>query len=189
MKVRIRPAVREDADALAEIVIESTVTTFRGLVPAQCLAWLDREESASNWRRWFDRHESGRILLVAEYKPGEVAGCALGGKKAGEAAFDGELFLMGVLPAYQGRSIGRGLVHALRERLGEMGVHAVGVRVMTVNPNCGFYERMGAAFLREESYDWNSVTLPQSVYRWGDPPTAIAASPYGPAIPEPPSPV
>ncbi len=73
---------------------------------------------------------------------------------------------MGVLPGYQRQGIGKALVFDLLDRLQAVGIYTVGVRVMSVNPNRHFYERLGAEFLREVPYDWNGVVLPQSVYRW-----------------------
>ena len=170
MIYKIREAREEDAAALAACVIEPIRAVFRGRVPEQCLAWLTVEESTENWRRWFRRREGddGRFLLVAEVEEGRVVGCALGGRQTEEPPYEGELFLLGVLPAYQGRGIGKGLVVAVARRLAAAGIHSMCVRVLRANPNCAFYEHLGAQFVRDEPYDWNGVTLPQTVYGWRD---------------------
>ena len=51
------------------------------------------------------------------------------------------------------------------------------VRVLSVNPNCAFYARLGARFVREEPRDWNGVVLPESVYEWNDLAALIGATP------------
>jgi ribosomal protein S18 acetylase RimI-like enzyme len=169
MLYRIRDARVEDAPALADTVIEPIVTTFRGLVPDQCLSWITRDESIANWQRWFwhDRHD-GQFLLVAELMEGGVVGCALGGPQTAEAQFAGELYLLGVLSTYQGHGIGRNLVAAVAARLSQQGIQSMQVRVLSINPNRHFYERLGAQYVGEQPYDWNGVLLAEAIYGWPD---------------------
>src|SRR5262245_1730634 len=112
MQIVIREATPADAAALADIVIDSNQTAFRGRVPDQCLAWLTKDESADNWRTFISRddREDGWFLYVAELAEGRVVGCALGGPQPDEPGHPGELKLLGVLPAYQRRGLGRRLV-------------------------------------------------------------------------------
>jgi GNAT superfamily N-acetyltransferase len=170
MQISIREATPADAAALADIVIDSIQTAFRDRVPDQCLAWLTKDESAANWRKFMSRddREDGWFLYVAELAQGQVVGCALGGPQPDEPGRPGEVKLMGVLPAYQGQGIGRRLVTCVAERLGRDGMRSLLVRVLMANPNRAFYERLGAQYQREEPYDWNGVTLAMGVYRWPD---------------------
>ncbi len=169
MHIAIREATPADATALADIVIESIETAFRGRVPDQCLAWLTRDESVANWRKFMSRddRDDGWFLYVAEVA-GAVVGCALGGPQPNEPGRPGEVKLLGVLPAYQGRGIGRRLMTCVAERLARAGMQSLLVRVLLVNPHRPFYERLGAQYQREEPYDWNGVTLAMGVYRWPD---------------------
>ncbi len=169
MPFTIRNATADDAEALAACVIEPIEATFRGRVPDQCLESLTYEESETNWRRFFaEQDEDGRFLLVAESESRQVVGCALGGPQPEDDRFDGELYLLGVLPAFQGRGIGQQLVSAVATRLRDLGLHACGVRVLRANPNTAFYEHIGAQLIGEEPYDWNGVVLPEDVYVWMD---------------------
>jgi ribosomal protein S18 acetylase RimI-like enzyme len=177
MPIAIREATPADAPALAEIVIESIQTAFRGLVPDQCLTWLTKEESAANWLRFMsaDGRDEGEFLYVAEAQAGRVVGCALGRPHDDDPRYRGELGVLGVLPAYQGQGIGRRLVACVAERLAREGIHSLLVRVLMVNPHRGFYERLGGQLLREQPYVWNGVTLPEAVYGWTD--TAVLMQP------------
>jgi hypothetical protein len=51
------------------------------------------------------------------------------------------------------------------------------VRVLSVNPNRAFYQRLGARFIREEPYDWNDVILAASVYGWPSTADLVAGQP------------
>lgn len=169
MTYRIRDAIPDDAPALADTVIEPIITTFRGRVPDQCLRWLTKEESIANWLRWFQSDGSdGEFLLVAELTGGSVIGCALGGPQPEDPQFHGELYLLGVLSAYQRRGIGRHLVKAVAARLWQQGIQSMQVGVLTINPNRYFYERLGGQYLRERPYDWNGVLFSEAVYGWTD---------------------
>ena len=170
MPVSIRAATLADAPALADIVIDANEAAFRGRVPDQCLSWLTRAESATNWRRALGPGGlgEGQCLVVAETPTGQVVGCALGGPHGDEPGYHGELSLLGVLPAYQRRGIGRRLVAAVAEHLAQGGVQSLLVRVLMVNPNRPFCERLGARYLRDEPYDWNGVPLAMAVYGWAD---------------------
>jgi GNAT superfamily N-acetyltransferase len=163
----IRDATIADAPALADCVIAPMVTTFRGLVPAQCLDWLTRDESITNWQRWFSDEEES-VLLVAEHETAGVVGVALGGPQPEDRRYSAELFLLGVLLDYHRQGIGRALVQSVAARLRERGLYALRVLMLAINPHRGFYERLGARELWEQPYDWNGVRLTAVVYGWED---------------------
>lgn len=169
MIYHIRDAVPDDAPALADSVIEPIITGFRGRVPDQCLSWLTKDESITNWQQWFrsDRND-GQFLLAAELMEGSVVGCALGGPQPEDPQFHGELYLLNVLSAYQRRGIGRHLVGAVAARLLEQGIQSMRVGVLTINPDRYFYERLGGQYISERPYDWNGVFLTEAFYGWSD---------------------
>ena len=107
-----------------------------------------------------------RFVGHVAVKDGVVVGCALGGPQANEPPYQGELYVLNILPAYQRQGIGRRLVARTAERLAAAAITSMLVRVLSVNPNRAFYERLGARFIREEPYDWNDVILAASVYGW-----------------------
>jgi ribosomal protein S18 acetylase RimI-like enzyme len=170
MNYTIGEATYDDAAALADIIIQSNLTTFRGLVPDQCLTGLTWEESRANWQRFLQtaRKEDEEFLHVATTETGLVVGVGLGGPQADEPLFAGELYLLNVLPAFQGQGIGRQLVRSVAVRLTERSIGTMGVRVLMVNPHRRFYEHLNAQYLREEPYDWNGVILRSAVYCWPD---------------------
>jgi ribosomal protein S18 acetylase RimI-like enzyme len=170
--VQIRHAAVDDAPALARVMIAANVNTFTGLVPQRCLEWITHEESSANWARTLTpgtlRQEE--CLLVVEDGEGAVVGFALG-KLLEDERFEeyrAELRSMAVDPKWQRRGIGKKLVRAVVEHLVGFGISSLIVRVLKANPNCGFYERLGAELIEEEEYDWNGVVLPMNVYGWRD---------------------
>ncbi len=170
MAITIREATLADAPALADIVIDGNEAAFRGRVPDRCLAALTHEASAANWRRTLRPGglAAGRFLYVAETAVGQVVGCALGGPNVAEPGFGGEVYLLGVLPTHQRQGIGRQLLAAVAGHLAQAGIAALLVRVLLVNPNRPFYERLGGQYLRREPYDWDGVALAMAIYGRAD---------------------
>jgi len=154
-------------------MISANRHAFAGLVPEQCLRWITPQESADNWRRTISPGgmAEGDCLLVAEHESSaEVVGFALARVRrgGGDDRAAGELQVIAVSPAFQLQGVGRRLVRAVAAHLASVGVSSMLVRVLSVNPNRTFYERLGARFLREEPRDWNGVVLPESVYEWAE---------------------
>ena len=170
MPYTIREATDDDAPALADIIIQSNLTAFRGLVPDQCFTWLTWEESKANWQRFLQTQRTAHeeFLHVATRAAGLVVGLGLGGPQADEPLFGSELYSLNVRPAFQGQGVGRQLVRSVATRLSERGIRAMGVRVLMVNPHRHFYEHLNAQYVREEPYDWGGVILSSDVYCWPD---------------------
>ena len=170
MPYTIREATYDDASALADIIIQSNLTAFRGLVPDQCFTWLTWDESKANWQRFLQTQRTAdeEFLHVTTSPAGLVVGLGLGGPQADEPLFAGELYSLNVLPAFQGQGVGRQLVNSVATRLNERGIGTMGVRVLMVNPHRHFYEHLKAQYVREEPYDWGGVILPSGVYCWPD---------------------
>jgi GNAT superfamily N-acetyltransferase len=152
-------------------MIDANQHEFRGLVPHPCLSWITPEESANNWRRTINPGGMGAsdCLLVAETESArQVIGFALARVADLDDGPRGEIQVMSVSPAFQRQGVGRRLVQAVAAHLRVVGVRSMLVRVLTVNPNRGFYARLGGRFVREEPYDWEGVPLAMSVYEWAD---------------------
>jgi GNAT superfamily N-acetyltransferase len=170
--MQIRSAVTEDAPALARVMIEANVQAFRGLVPDRCLEWITPQESAANWKKTLApgalREEE--CLLVAEEAGTGVVGFALAKlmEDARYPRYRAELRIIAVDPSWQRRGIGLQLVRAIADHLTRFEINSLLVRVLKVNPNCGFYEHLGAKLIGEQEHDWNGMMLSMNVYAWRD---------------------
>jgi ribosomal protein S18 acetylase RimI-like enzyme len=163
----LRDVRTDDAEALAHILITAGEAAFRGRVPDQCLTFTETE-SAANWQRTLrEGLPPGDVLVVAKLPGGAPVGYAWGGPYD-DPVYRGELRQIAVLPSAQGHGIGRRLVRHVADRLAAHGVHSLRVEVMGVNPNRGFYERLGAHYLAEHDFDWDGSVLPMCVYGWID---------------------
>ncbi len=177
-KIKLRPARIEDCPALGRVLVSATESAFKGLVPERCLEWTP-EQSAVNWRRNFK--EDGTLaddssIIVAESNVEGVVGFAMFGQSrpndaitpAIDSAYADELWVLHVDPDWQKRGIGRLLVSHVAADLWENGITHLLVRVLTINPNLAFYERLGAVKLGVEPHDWDGYETEMSVYGWDD---------------------
>ncbi len=162
----VRPAGVDDAAAIAHVYVAAWRSTYTGLLPDDFLAALDERAYEERWRRSIAEHAS-RVYVVEE--AGAIVGFASGGReRAGEDAFEGELYAIYLLDAAQRRGHGRQLVRAVAEGLREMGLENMIVWVLRDNaPARTFYERLGGEYLREQPITIGGALLQEVAYGWG----------------------
>lgn len=177
-QIAVRPARFEDRYALARILIDATLTTFRGRVPDRCLYSLTVEDSATNWGRNFEDGvlSAGEYLYVAEVAGVDVIGLAMAGRPSTVTVLDQqiaqsyprELVTLQVDPAWQRRGVGRRLVAAVADALLREGESKLLVQVLAENPNAAFYEALGARLAGSQPYDWEGYPAKSLIFVWDD---------------------
>lgn len=167
MSITIRTVQAGDADALAHVLVTAEQYTFKGLVPEQCLQFTETE-SAANWKRSFAKGFLGEhdIFLVAETDRKKVVGFAWGMPSDKMPGYGGELKTISILPDYHRQGIGRRLVGHIAGELNKQGISSLWLRVLQVNPNRRFYERLDGKNLDTGLYNWDGVDMIESIYGW-----------------------
>ncbi len=168
---RVREATLADANGIARVHVDSWRTTYAGIVPADYLAGLSYERSASRMAEKLAAVGPPECVLVAVEDGGQVVGFAHGGPNGeGSGEYEGAIYGIYLLQAYQRRGIGRALVAAVAGRLLAVGMRSLILSVLAQNPACGFYERLegkvrvgerealiGGARLKVVSYGWPDI--------------------------------
>ena len=171
--MKVRPATAQDAAALARIQVNSYRTAYAGLMPADYLAHFTLEEQEQDWRDLL-AEPAGDILLVAETEGGEIAGYALGRPCPVEVtdtgAYDAELVALHVRRAFQKQGLGRALVRAMAKALHGQGCASLVLFVLTGNPACTFYERLGGQWVGEKRWKMDELDFEvvEAAYAWPD---------------------
>lgn len=147
--MRIRPAIVDDASALADVHVRTWQATYRGFVPDDYLAALD----AVRWRPfWQDRlrepeGRAGVLVLLATAGDRPVGFVSFGPSRDASGAGStrvGEIFAIYVLPAHQGGGGGRLLLTEALRTLAADGCTRATLWVLDGNaPARRFYERGG----------------------------------------------
>lgn len=163
--IEVRPARIGDADGIARVHSESWRATYRDILPAWYLNGLTPTRLASRWR---ENLPGEAQALVAEHN-GRIIGFATGGRPRAPGALTAELFMLYLLPAYQGRGAGRGLLAAMMARFCAEGQTAMRLWVVASNyPARGFYHAMGGRPFDERTEPFAGIPVPEIAYRWTD---------------------
>ncbi|HEY0107837.1 MAG TPA: GNAT family N-acetyltransferase [Rhizomicrobium sp.] len=142
MTVTIRPARRQDGDAVADIRVASWRATYRGTVPDSHLD--DMDPNRAHWRAAAAGEITGVELLVCEIG-GRVMGFACyGAARAPAFDYGGELYATYYLPEAMGKGYGTLVVAEVVRGLRRMGHADMILWVMEANARGRrFYEKHG----------------------------------------------
>ena len=106
-QVQVRPAIPQDARAMASVFIEAWRGAYRGIVDDVVIeAW--QPEEVTKWLGELVASQSAQTL-VAEFEPGQIAGFTRFGTDADEPE-SGHIFALYVAPSAGGHGVGRKLL-------------------------------------------------------------------------------
>jgi ribosomal protein S18 acetylase RimI-like enzyme len=161
----VRPALLDDAAAIARVHVASWRSTYKGLLPDEFLDSLTEPSYTERWGRVLGEHSS-RVYVAEE--AGEVVGFASGGReRAGETGYSGELYAIYVLGSAQHRGHGRELVRGVVAGLREMALTDMIIWVLRDNARARrFYERLGGTYVRSQPITIGPATLEEVSYGW-----------------------
>lgn len=163
----IRPAQVEDAPVMARVHVDTWRSTYPGILPVETLANLSYERSEKLWIEHLTSPGTERAF-VAETAAGQVVAFASGGPiKETLEQWDGELYVLYVLPAFQGSGCGRRLVTQVAQDLASRGFQSMVIWVMKDNRAArGFYERLGGRLIAEAGITIGGTALLKVAYVW-----------------------
>ena len=165
--VTIRDARIEDAAGIAKVHVDSWRTTYADIVPDNYLANLSYGRREAVWRDILGGAAADSCTFVAVNDEGEIVGFVNGGpQRNGDSAYQGELYAIYLLQAYQGQGIGRQLARRLVEAFLQAGIRSMLLWVFADNAACRFYESLGGQRLRVEQADFGGVMIDKVAYGW-----------------------
>ena len=168
--LKIREARPADAEAIARVQVETWHATFRGVLPEDFLDGINVGVRRPRWDEELSDPERAPFVFVAETGAGRVVGFAsCGPERGGDAEFDGELYAVYILEAFQRAGLGRALTLAVVERLAASGFGSMLVWALEVN-DAGrrFYEKLGGRLVRAGSITRGPHTFPTVGYGWAE---------------------
>jgi ribosomal protein S18 acetylase RimI-like enzyme len=162
----VRPATEADLPRIAEILVETWRSTFRGKLSDAFLDGMSVEHQEARHRRRMGNPSSVyQVALLG----GIVVGFASGGPDRTERdPCDAEVYALYVAEAHQGRGAGRALVDGLVSSLFGRGHQSLRVWVLRVNPAIAFYERLGGRQDRTDMIELGGEQVEQVSLVWRD---------------------
>ena len=168
-EVRVRPATLEDAEAIERIRVETWRATYQGLLPDGLIDGL--RENPDGRRERLRAQPADQFSFVAE-DAGQVVAFAVGGReRSGDPAHRGEVYAIYVLPAHQGKGLGRALIRQSAHELATRGLDSLLIWVLRENTiGRRFYERLGGRAIREKPLEEfpGAADHIEIAYGWSD---------------------
>ena len=162
----IRFATVNDAAGIAAVHIDTWRSAYTGIIP---LAFLESLSISSRTKYWFDlladatRPSPVLVVELADTVAGFV--CA-GPERTQDPEYKAEIYALYVLPQYQARGLGRGLLVAALDCLISSDLGSLLVWVLADNPYRRFYDRLGGAVIRRRPVEVGGVSLAEVAYGW-----------------------
>jgi len=175
----VRPALPDDAAAIASVHTETWKSTYAGAIPDDVLAqFTDHARREAYWRDQLAREaQTGETRTWAALdEQGQVAGLVVAGPAQptadlpdAAAPYAGEVYAVYVHPRAQGQGLGSALMRQAAAELRARGLNGLIVWCLETNIHArGFYERLGGQFITRRNADLAGALLPEVGYGWAE---------------------
>ncbi|MFE3974100.1 MULTISPECIES: GNAT family N-acetyltransferase [unclassified Peribacillus] len=165
--MKIRRAIEEDVNGIANVHINSWQTTYKGILPDQYLSSLNLEARRKNWLRNLKMLHNA--TFVAENAHGEIIGFTAGGpEQTNDPHIQGEVYAVYILKEYQRQGFGRKMIKAVIHELIKMEHKNLIIWALKDNPSCGFYKALGGQVIAEKTVKMAGIELIEVGFGWQD---------------------
>jgi ribosomal protein S18 acetylase RimI-like enzyme len=168
----IREARLKDAKAIAQVHVDSWQTTYTGILPEDYIKNLSYEKREHHWKNMLTSSteaETNYFIYVAENAAQEIIGFAVGGlERSKESTYQGEIYALYILEAYQRQGIGRSLVQLIAAKLFQLGLNSILVWVLADNPAVNFYQSLGGQKVAQKLIKFGGIELEELAYGWNN---------------------
>ncbi len=167
MAIEFRPTKADDLPEIARVVVETWRSTFTGLLPAEFLDSLSRDDQERRHRRSFEKADVSYHVACSD--DDGIVGFASGGPIR-EDGFEqeNELYAIYVLSPYHGRKIGSSLFRRIARDMQRSGRKGLLTFVLGINPNRTFYKLLGGREIAVDPIELGGATVDQVAYVWDD---------------------
>ena len=164
---RARPA---DATAIGAVHVAAWRSTYAGILPRDYLTRLSAVRQAAHYQAAIRGGIGVYVAIHSDSDPASsvIVGFATAGRarQGAGAPADGEIETLYVLDDWRDRGIGRRLMRAAVDHLGEMACQAVFLWVLRDNPSRWFYARLGGRPAAETVIQVGGQDIIQTAYVW-----------------------
>jgi ribosomal protein S18 acetylase RimI-like enzyme len=173
MELFILPAGPADAEQVARVQRLSWQAAYARQLSPMSLARAEAAWGAAHWREVLERVDSRSFTLVLSNARG-VAGFGMAGRRRGRpggplAAYDSEIYMLYLLPRFQGQGHGGRLMTALASTLKARGAKSTLVWALASNrPAIDFYQHLGGAVLTDRVQPFFGDTVNETALVWPD---------------------
>lgn len=174
MEMFIRPAGPADAEEVARVQHISWQATYARQLSPESLARVETAWDARHWRNALERTDDRVVSLVLEGREDGVVGFGVAGRRRGGRdpvlrTYDGEIYLLYLLPRYQRRGHGVQLMTAMARVLRARGMESALVWALATNRSAvGFYQHLGGSILMQARKPFFGESVNEIALGWRD---------------------
>ncbi|MGL5941332.1 MAG: GNAT family N-acetyltransferase [Waterburya sp.] len=147
-------------------------TTYTGILPEDYIQKLSYQKREHHWKNMLDlstEKETEYFIYVAENTAQEIVGFIDGGLARSEnSRYQGEIYCLYILVAYQRQGIGRSLVQLIADKLSQSGINSILVWVLAENPAAKFYQALGGQQVAQKLIKISGIEFEEIAYGWND---------------------
>jgi ribosomal protein S18 acetylase RimI-like enzyme len=165
----IREATQADAAGTAKVRVDTWRDAYQGILPRDLLAGLSYQATAERWQIVFWKAREPEVaVFVAENEQNEIVGIAIcGPEQSHDPTYQGEIYVLYVLPQYQRQGIGRRLVErCIQHLVDELKFKTMLIWVIAENPYRRFYEMLGGKVAGGKTKEIGGKMVVEVGYGW-----------------------
>lgn len=165
----IREARLEDVQGMARVVVNTWLTTYRGLMPDEHLDKLSYEDKELKYRELLQNPIKDKFTFVAESNAGNVVGVVIAGlERTGNTIYKGEIYAIYLLEDYQRKGLGKKLFREAIEWLQGQKINSLLVWVLAGSKFRTFYESLLGHEVDRKVFKFDEFTADLVAYGWED---------------------
>jgi L-amino acid N-acyltransferase YncA len=165
----IRRATRKDAQAIAQVYVDSWRDSYAGLIPDWVLLGMSYRRLTRAWDRAIRTAGRKEAILVAEDTAHGIVGLgSCGPARDRSLPYKGEVYTLYVHPNHVGAGNGGQLLGNLFDNLEERGNQDAMVWALAENPHRQFYKAHGGGIVATRKGRQWGVSLHEVAYGWPD---------------------
>ncbi len=165
--IAIRRARFVDAPGIAAVHVATWRSAYATLLPDSYLASLSVTRLALYYEQVI--HAGRGLHVAAAYgraaQP-KILGFALARRRLAAELGDGEVEMLYVLDDYRDQGLGGRLLRAAARYLAQLGCRSAYAWVLSDNPACYFYERLGGKRIATSTVLVAEADIPQTAFAW-----------------------
>lgn len=168
----IREAQLKDAAAIAQVHVDAWQTTYRGILPSNYLRKLSYQRREQHWKKMLSLSTDADInyfIYVAENPAQEIIGFVDGGlDRSIKSIYQGEIYALYILEAYQRQGIGSSLVELMAAKLSQSGLNSLLIWVLADNSAVKFYQSLGGKPVAQRQIKVGRSKFAEIAYGWNN---------------------
>ncbi len=164
--VQVLRAASGDADAIAQVKVDTWRTTYRSMVPDRYLERMSYAAHAEDWSRIAG--DPATFVYVAEDGVGQAVGFVAGGPRwNGPERYAAELYALYIRAEHQGRGVGTRLMETLVTAFERTGYSSMLLWALIENHRArAFYEKLAGVAIAAQGFEIDGVRIGEIAYGW-----------------------